>query len=163
MALPRAASKDENRSILFTASRWEFALMATWVEIAALGRQLGGEALTDEMLILELIVDSNSLDRQNVYVMYEVMPPDMAFLRLTSAIAPLARVNVADVIRRFGDLQVGSLTHIPTYNDNGRAQDGALGLTTTFPIQLIDVSDSSRFILFIHILANAARLVSRQL
>lgn len=124
--------------------------MATWSQIGSVVRVLPCEKLNDTMWSVDFFIDGT--DRtQRVFLEYEVVKPDMEFVKAVSPLAPAQALDIEAVVRKFGSLTIGSFSYIQ-FSGGG----GSLFLGSSVPLQLLDLSDPHAFLLYLQLLAQAA-------
>jgi hypothetical protein len=124
--------------------------MATWGQIVSSIQAFPAQQLSDTMWSLEHFIDDT--DRtQRVYLMHEVLKPDMEFVKIVS---PLDSVPVPDIeatVRKPGSLTIGAFSYMQ-FPGGG----GMLFIGNSIPLQILDLSDQQTFLLYLQLLAQAA-------
>lgn len=129
--------------------------MAHYEQFCEIAASFGAERLSPDVWRFGL--PGRETERtQDVFVFREVMPPDMEFLHVKSAFAPLAGTNCDQVLRNFGQMTVGFIGHNPVFDDQGNQEDGLLTLGTSLPLAALDLTDPLPFLLYLNILGRAA-------
>lgn len=131
--------------------------MATWSEVESAVQSLPSKKLNDTMWMLELSIDGTDRTQQ-VFLAHEIVKPDMAFVKVTSPLAPAQLLNIEAVVRSFGSLNVGSLSYVP-FNES----DGILCIGTSMPLGVLDLSQPHTFLLYLYVLARAADNIKAQI
>jgi hypothetical protein len=131
--------------------------MATWHEVEFAVQSLPSKRLNDTMWGLELPIDGTDRTQQ-VFLSHEIVKPDMAFVKVTSPLAPAQVLNVEAVVRSFGSLNVGSLSYVPFNEDSGM-----LCIGTSMPLDVLDLSQPQAFLLYLFVLARAADNIRAQI
>lgn len=131
--------------------------MATWSEVGSAVQALSAKRLNDTMWGLELPIDGTDRTKQ-VYVAYEIIEPDMAFVKITCPLAPIQLLNVEAVVRNFGSQIVGSLSYVPLNQG-----DGILCIGTSIPLDVLDLSQPKMFLLYMFVLSTAADNIKAQI
>jgi hypothetical protein len=130
--------------------------MASWGQVVAAVRALQAQQLNDTMWQVEMLVSGT--DRaQRVFLMHEVLKPDMEFVKVTVPLGFSASVSAETIVHKYGSLTVGSFSYIQL------SQGGMLFLGYSLPLQLLDLSDLNAFLLHLQLLANAADMIQTQL
>ena len=136
--------------------------MADYQQFCAVASSFGAEQLNPDVWRFEL--PGRDAERtQDVFVMRELMPPDLEFLQIKSAFAPLEETDCAQVLRHFGQMTVASIGHNPLYDDQGNQEDGLLTLASSLPLAVLDLTNPLAFMLYLHVLARAADGLEQQL
>ena len=128
--------------------------MATWSQVESAIKLLSAEQLNNTMWSTELHIDGT--DRtQRVFVAYELVPPDMEFVKVSSPIDSAGAImDPGSVLQQFGSLTVGSLSYLQ-FSQGG----GMLFIGTSIPLWVLDLSNPHPFLLYMHVLAQAADMV----
>lgn len=134
--------------------------MASWSDVSAVAASHGGERLSESMLQFN-IQGKGVGRRQKVFMSYELMPPDFEFVRIESPIGIMSELEPEAALRGLGQLQVGALTYTPV--PNSAMDDGIVGIGTTMPLALVDLTEPLVLMLYINILAQAADNVEQQI
>ena len=113
--------------------------------------------MNDEMYRINFMVHGSDV-RQQVYLMYELMKPDLEFVKIASPVGVLPLVNLREMLWDHGSLTIGGFQCIPTSD-----VDGILTLGTSIPLPLLDLSEPSVFLLAMNVLAGASQRVSREI
>lgn len=130
--------------------------MASWGQVVAAITPLQARQLNDTMWQLEPLVSGT--DRtQRVFVMHEVLKPDMEFVKVNVPLGFSASMSAEDIVRQHGALTVGSFSYMQL--DRG----GMLFLGYSIPLQLLDLSDTNAFLLHLQLLVNAADIIQADL
>lgn len=136
--------------------------MASWYEFCGLAGRFGGNQVGEDAWRFD--VQGRGEGRtQKVFVFHEIMAPDFEFLQVTSAFAPIASVDCAQVLRGFGQLNVGSIGYNPTFDDQGSPTDGFLTIRSSFPLLAVDLTEPTTFFLYLNVLGQAADNLEQQL
>ena len=115
--------------------------MATWQQVETALRSVeGAEQLSETMWMCN--VPTGESRRQKVFVSFEKLEPFFELVRLSSAFTMLSMVDPEALITEFGGTMIGSISYTPHCNDDGTVVDGIVGLSTTVPLMLLDVSDT---------------------
>jgi hypothetical protein len=88
---------------------------------------LGWLGPNDTTLTLEIDLAERGR-KQRVFIQREVVPPDLEFVHLRSAVGMLTAVDLPAAVKRIGQLVVGGLGYLP--HDAG---EGILSLDVKFP------------------------------
>lgn len=130
--------------------------MATYHEFCGLAGRFGGRQLGADVWIFDL--QGRGEDRaQKVAVFYEVMPPGgIEFLQIKSAFALISSVDCEQIIKEFGQLNVGAIGYNPRSDSQGNPVDGFVTISSSFPLAAIDLDDATSFFLYLHLLGQAA-------
>lgn len=129
--------------------------MTNWSDFAALAEMVGGQRLSSDILTLEFEVEGPQAKRQEVYLMRDLVPPDLEIVKATCAISRLDAVDLLSMFEAFGDLNIGSLQYVPS-------DPPMVALGLTFPLSIIDLAEPMRILLVLNILAKAARNIARR-
>jgi hypothetical protein len=132
--------------------------MATWPEIAATAKLLGGKEINDTTYSIDLPI-YNSSRRQKVLISKELMEPDAEFVRISSAVSTSYELSIPTILRDFGRMLVGAISYLPP-SDGG---PGIAMLGTSIPLDLMDLSDTASLPSYLSTLAGAADKVAIQL
>jgi hypothetical protein len=125
--------------------------MATWSQVESVVKMLSAEQLNDTMWSVELSIGETGRT-QLVYVMYELIKPDMEFVKASSPLdSALTPLDIEAAVREFGSLTVGSLSYMQ-FSDGS----GMLFIGTTIPLRVLDLSDPHPFLLYLQLLAQDA-------
>lgn len=135
--------------------------MASWSDVSAVAHKFGAQRLGDSAWLFE-IQGTDESRQQKVFVNYELMPPDFEFLKISSVLTHVKGVDTREILEKAGQFQVGSLNYTPDFDEDGRITDGFITLGTTIPLALIDISDPTWFLLYLHILAHTADAQEQQ-
>jgi hypothetical protein len=100
---------------------------------------------------------------QRVFVFHETMPPDLEFLQVKSAFTLIDSVDCAQVIKDFGQLNVGAIGYNPNFDAQGNEVDGFLTITSSFPLLVLDFTEPSWFFLYLRLVARAADTLEQRL
>lgn len=136
--------------------------MATYHEFCGLAGRFGGTQLTEDVWKFDLQGRGEGR-AQKVFVFHEVMPPDFEFLQVKSAFAQIAAVDCEQVIKGFGQLDVGAIGYNPASDAQGNPIDGFLTISSSLPLAVIDLSDPTWLFLYINVLGQAADNLEQQL
>jgi hypothetical protein len=134
--------------------------MAQWQEVEQIASMMGGKRFNDTMWMLQ-IPGSTPMRRQKVFVSLEILPPDFQLIRIASPVAMIAHVHPGAALRRIGQLQVGSISYAPSFND-GRPVDGWINIATSLPLAILDLRESGMFMIYLSILARAADTLEQE-
>lgn len=130
--------------------------MASWSQVIATIGALQAQQLNDTMWQIEMLV-SNSDRTQRVFLMYEVLKPDMEFVKVAIPLGLSAAISTEAIVQRYGSLTVGSFSYLQL------SQGGMLFLGYSLPLPLLDLSDQNAFLLHLQLLSNAADMIQMQL
>jgi hypothetical protein len=130
--------------------------MAKWQDIESLYIP-GAEQVSDSMWMINLdgCVEGR---RQKVFLSRDVIKPDLAIIRISSAFGLVSELNIEAVLRGTGDMLIGGLTHSP-YGDD----DGIVSLGTSLPLMFLDLTEAAFFYVYLGILARAADRLEMQI
>jgi hypothetical protein len=126
-----------------------------WRDVLDLAGTYGGQELADGVVVFELPVDESATRHWKVFFFHDVVKPDMEFVRLSSPVGELRRVDAAQLLREFGTLTIGALQF--NQSDTG----GFVCLGTSLPLQFLDIDEPLRFMLFATVFARTAHNIAR--
>jgi len=129
--------------------------MATWQDFCAIAPMGGGRELSPTAWLFELPGNGEGRS-QKVFAFHEVIKPDFGVIRVSSAVAHIADVDVEKVIRSFGQLLAGGIGYAPMFDDDASPVDGFLNVVSSIPLAALDLSDPKPFLLYLFIVARAA-------
>jgi hypothetical protein len=135
--------------------------LATWDELCDVAGKFGGARVRDTAWRFDVEVHGEGRS-QNVFVFYEVLKPDLEFIKIASAFAAIDAVDCAAVMKAFGQLTVGSIGYSPRFDAAGNPVDGFLTLSASLPLATLDLSAPMQFMLYLNVLARAADTIERQ-
>lgn len=130
--------------------------MADWSDFELLLKSFGGKQLNDDILLLEFEVDGPGSKKQEVYLIRETLEPGLDVVRASCAVAVADLVDVAQIFRSYGDLNIGSLQYVPSTTP-------LIALGMIMPLPIVDMSDPGSTMAVLHSLAEAARRVARRI
>jgi hypothetical protein len=136
--------------------------MATWHEFCGLAGTFGGEQVGENAWRFDLQGRGEGRT-QKVFVFREVLQPDFEFIQLKSAFVMMEMVNCAEVLKAYGQLNVGAIGYSPRFDANGNQIDGFLNISTSIPLAALDLSEPTVFFLYLNVLAQAADNLEQQL
>lgn len=131
--------------------------VATWTDLIGVVERMGGQRVNDEMLRMDVLVQSSGTYQQ-VYLMYELMKPDLEFVKIASPVGALPLVDVHNLLRSYGSLTIGGFQCMAS-DEAG----GILTLGSSMPLALLDLSQPVVFMLTLSILGSASQGVSRSI
>jgi hypothetical protein len=82
--------------------------MVTWGEVEQAISVLMGKKLNETMWMVELPIGETGR-KQQVFVAYEVVQPDMELAKVESPIGFTQNLSIEEVVCNFGDLTIGSI------------------------------------------------------
>jgi hypothetical protein len=85
--------------------------MASWSHVVATIGALQAQQLNDTMWQVEMLV-SNTDRTQRVFLTYEVLKPDMEFVKVSVPLGFNAAISTEAVVQKFGSLTVGSFSYL---------------------------------------------------
>jgi hypothetical protein len=135
--------------------------LATWDDFCGVAATFGGTRLSDAAWRFDLQVHGEGR-AQKVFAFYELMKPDLEFLKIASAFAEIDAVDCEAVLKAFGQLNVGSIAYTPRFDAAGNPIDGFLTLATSLPLATLDLSEPLQFMLYLNIFARAADTIEQQ-
>ena len=115
--------------------------MASWQEVETALRSVeGAEQLSETMWMCN--VSTGESRRQKVFVSFEKLEPFFGLVRLSSPFTMMSMIDPETLLTAFGGTMIGSLNYTAHCDDDGTLVDGIVGLSTTIPLMLLDVSDT---------------------
>ncbi|MGH4024022.1 MAG: hypothetical protein ACRDRV_05495 [Pseudonocardiaceae bacterium] len=135
--------------------------MATWSDVSNMAKMYGAEQKSETVWLFN-IQGTDESRRQDVYVSYELMPPDFELIKISSLVATLEHVDPGEIFRNVGKFQIGNLGYSPGFEREGGQNDGFITIGTTIPLAIINISDPTFLLLYLHILADLADALEQQ-
>lgn len=139
--------------------------MATWTEVSTAFRTgpLPANQLNDTAWSFE-VLNSRDGKYRKVFVFHEVVAPGMEFLKVSASV-PFDTTSTSSLGRLFkqvGSLISGSLSFLPQVDDDGKPMAGIITFGSTFPLQLVDLTDINLFYLYLNLVSNSIASIQEQ-
>jgi hypothetical protein len=135
--------------------------VATYQEFCGNAGRFGGTQVSEDVWRFDLQGKGDGRN-QKVFVFHEVMPPDLEFLQVKSAFAMIGSVDCTEVIKNYGDLNIGAIGYNPNFDEQGNPRDGFLTISSSFPLPVLDLSQPSWFFLYLNLIARASDSLEQQ-
>lgn len=100
------------------------------------------------------VADPSGTNR--VFLSHEIVPPGFELARVNAPIAVINSVDADFAVRNLGQLLVGALTYSPRFDEGGTPVDGILSIGTVIPLEVLDLTDPTHFLLYLSLLARSA-------
>lgn len=136
--------------------------MATYSEFCDLADRFGGVQANADVWQFDIPCGGNERT-QKVFVIHEITPPDFEFLLVKSSFAAIAAVDCSDLLKDFGQLNVGAIGYNPVCDSRGNPVAGLLTLSSSIPLAICDLADPTPFFLYLHIFGRAADTIEQKL